>query len=400
MRTRLLLMIGLAGMLLSSAACGPASAEAPWKDALWQTPRASEVDTEATAHLRGRLIEEVDKVVDAGVLAPLCLAYGDIPGQAIWLYVARGRIITTLASAYPHLPEDRQARVRSYVRAMLDDPREQPWQPGLKGHTAGERRELHGHVYPAELRWMQKADEWPVLHVYYGLWLYGDRTGDWSALGDRWEQIKAGYLRDAARENLVLYGQLSGHVGMARLAHRFGDEAMLEKVTALAGRDFKVARDPAAMEERQKQTFFAVYHDLRHRDPPRRGYFHGQPWMFLSSSPEVMRFIGRRAAEASLRRIEAFVRRYPVWWVSQSPYFTRWTGDESVGLAAPQSIGMVFPFQRWLMEVEPEELRRLLRSSPTGIGDCHWMEAAVSAIEASGEVSWEDVRLNQTGRAR
>ncbi len=360
---------------------------------LWQTPRVSNIDLDATAELRERLSEEVRKVIEAdAVLAPLCLSYGDIPGQALWVYTERGRIITPLAYAYPHVSQELQAGIREYVRKVLRDKREQPWQPGLKAHDEGQRRELHGQLYPARNFFYPDIKEWPVLHVFYGLWLYGDRTGDWEPIRENWKKIVQAYTHYARQPQLVLYGQLSGHIGMARMAKRMDDTQTQDLVTELVKRDFSAAGKPKQMEERQKKTFFAVYYDLKDRDPPRHGYFNGQPWMFLNASPEVLRFVDDRVRQMAMERIEAFTARYPLWWIAEAPYFTRWTGDESVGLVTPQSMGMVFPVHRWVLKTEPAALRTFLRSSPTGIGDCHWMEAAVSAIEASGETTWQAVQ--------
>jgi hypothetical protein len=363
-----------------------------WEPYIWQTSRVTgNIDRSATDPLRDRLIDEVRKVVENDVLAPLCLAYGDIPGQALWIYPERGRIITTLAYAYPHLPADLQQQTRAYVHRMLDNPLEQPWRDRLKQHADGQRRELHGYLYPAEQRWYPDDDEYPVLHTFYGLWLWGDRANDWQPIRKHWDAIVQGYLREAEHADLVLYGQLSGHIAMARLAERFNDQQTLGKVRQLIDRDFTAALDQSSIEQRQRQTFFAVYHDLRHRDPPRRGYFNGQPWMFLNASPEVMRFIRDKVRQPSVKRIEQFTDRYPKWWLAQAPYFTRWTGDESVGLVTPECFGMVFPFHRWVFDTEAEQLRLFLRTSPTGLGDCYWMESAVWAIEATASMQWQPV---------
>src|SRR6185369_82451 len=37
-------------------------------------------------------------------------------------------------------------------------------------------------------------------------------------------------------------------------------------------------------------------------------------------------------------------------------------------------------------------LRSQVKSSPTGRGDCYWLEALVQAIEAHGTYTWADVR--------
>jgi hypothetical protein len=91
-----------------------------------------------------------------------------------------------------------------------------------------------------------------------------------------------------------------------------------------------------------------------------------------------------------LHRIDAIKGRYPFWWLHQAPYFTRWTGDEGVGVT-PELIGMVFPVERWIAKTEPRELAKFMRSTPVGIGDCYWLESLVQAIEAFGDLEWKNV---------
>jgi hypothetical protein len=383
--------ICLTGLILAAALACAASAQPDLDPYLEQTPRVSDVDPQQTEALRHRLAAEVQKVLDRGMLAPLCLAYGDIPGQAVWLYTEPGRIITSMAYAYPHLPADMQPEVIEYVRAMLSNPNEQPWRPTLKKHGEGAPRELHGETIPANPKWFPDEDEWPRLHTYYGLWLYGDRTEDWSTVRRHWQQIKEGYRELVEHPNLIHYGQLSGHIAMARLAERFNDREMAATVRKFIERDFNAAMDPEKIAERQDETFFGLYTGRVSRSTTFSPYFPGQPWMFLNASPEVMRFIADHVRESAVQRIEQFTDRYPIWWLAQSPYFTRWTGDESIGLATPQAMGMMFPFHRWLLDTEPQQLRMFMRSSPTGIGDAHWMDAAVWAIESTGDTRWQPI---------
>ena len=54
---------------------------------------------------------------------------------------------------------------------------------------------------------------------------------------------------------------------------------------------------------------------------------------------------------------------------------------------------MYHPVETWILETPAQELRRFMRSSPTGIGDCYWLEALVQTIEAHAvNTSLVDVR--------
>ena len=53
---------------------------------------------------------------------------------------------------------------------------------------------------------------------------------------------------------------------------------------------------------------------------------------------------------------------------------------------------MMAPVERWVVGTSATALRDQMRSGPTAIGDCYWLEALVQAIEATGTTTWTDVR--------
>jgi hypothetical protein len=109
---------------------------------LWETPRIHNIDRARTASLTEELSREVQRVVETGPLAPLRCSYADIPGEADWLYYERGRIVTTLAYAYPHVNPQQQRTIQAYVRQVLAGKADAPWEDGLKGKLEGAPRAL------------------------------------------------------------------------------------------------------------------------------------------------------------------------------------------------------------------------------------------------------------------
>ena len=366
-------------LFLSGAAWQPEE----YAEYLWRTPRVDNIDAEATASLRAELRDEVERILRAGLLAPLRLSYADVPYEAYWLYYERGRTITTLAYAYPHLTAEQQAAVRAYAARTLADAKHAPYLPGILGPEDGTPRALHGRPV-AVGRYVLEYGPVPTLHVLYGLWLYGDRTGDWKTLERYWDRIKARYLEGITSEP-ILYGQMGAHIAAARLAKRFGDAATLQRASEALTADFKEGRDAARIAARLDHTRFA-----RFQAPRNRGYFPGDCWMYLDACPEVLRFLADTQRAEVLRRTELMKARYPLWWLHQAPYFTRWTGDEGVGVT-PELIGMIHPVERWVAETDAPRLAQAMRSTPVGIGDCYWIEALVRTIEAHGELSWKPV---------
>jgi len=348
----------------------------------WQAPRVADIDPAATAGMVAELRAEVQKILDAGPLAPLRLAYADIPYEAYWLYYERGRVLTTLAQAYPHVTAAQQAGIREYAHRLFADPRHQPWAPGIKCKTDGARRELSG-IGCVEGRYVDPETA-PTLHVLYGVWLYGDRSGDWAAIAPHWPDIRQRYADGAARER-ILYGQMSAHIAAARLARRFGDAATEAAAIENLRRDLADGAEIDAIAARLDRTRYRHF-----AEPRNRGAFPGQLWVFLDACPEILRFVADHARAGALERAQAMEERYPKWWLHQAPYFTRWTGDEGVGVT-PELIGMLHPLARWVRGAPPAELASTMRSAPLGIGDCHWLEALVRTIEAFGTLRWEPV---------
>jgi hypothetical protein len=350
---------------------------------LWQTYRVGQIDAQATAELVAQLRREVDKILNRPPLAPLRLSYGDVPEDAYWLYYEPGRIITTLAYAYPHVTSPQQEAIRKYVHYLLADPKHAPYAERILGPTDGVSRALHGRLI-SQGRYISEYGHCPTLHVLYGLWLYGDRTGDWQALQPYATQIKTRYLRGLAEEPR-LYGQMGAHIAMARLAKRFQDRELLARAESALAADLDEGKDIARIVKRLERTRFAYFYD-----PRRRPFFPGDCWLFLDACPEILRYLLDTQKQEVLRRTRLVEAKYPLWWLHQAPYFTRWTGDESVGVT-PELIGMIFPIQRWIVQTKPAQLAQWMRSTPVGIGDCYWLEALVHTIEAFGPIEWKKV---------
>jgi hypothetical protein len=351
---------------------------------LWEMPRVVGIDEARTAAMVVELRREVQRILSAGPLAPLRCSYADIPGEAYWLYYERGRIITTLAYAHPYVSRQQQEAIGKYVRAMLASKSDAPWEPGLKGKREGAPRALSGAA--REEGAYVDAKNTPTLHVYYGLWLYGDRTGDWDSLKQHWRQIYQHYGDRTAAET-ILYGQMGAHIAMARLAKRFDDDKTVATAERALDSDFADGSDTAKIEARQRKTRFGKFADGRNA-----GAFAGQPFMFLDACPEVLRFINDHVKEQATQRVRRIETVYPLWWLAQSPYFTRWTGDEGIG-APPELFGICWPMERWVLGTSPERLATYMRSVPTGIGDCYWIEGLVQTIESFGTVTWQKVPI-------
>jgi len=372
----------------------------------WEFPVVSQV--RGAEQLVETLRAEIQRILDAGRLSPLYLSTSDQESVGYTLYNEPGRIITTLAWAYPYLTESQQAAVRAYVAAEFADPVFSPWgvtPQGKNGNTnfplpreAGAAREDH----PKERWWHGRNDfglNRPFLHTLYGAWLFGFRSGEWSALEAAWPAIRSRYEAYANDPAQRLYGGMGAHVAAARLAQRFGDTttrdaALLNLRNALtAGLDFAavetLARGTPGLEWQSPYGSFPDMYDSRMDGTTYRG------WMFLNLTPEIARYLNEENSTlrgAALARHDLGKQTFPLWWLNKVSYFNRsWTGDEGTGLL-PEMIGMIAPVERWVAGAPAATLAKQMRGSPQGVGDCYWIEALVQAIEAHGNAAWRDVR--------
>ncbi|HZE98356.1 MAG TPA: hypothetical protein VE981_15095, partial [Planctomycetota bacterium] len=381
----------LSGIVLALIA-GAAAAQAQTVDPTpyaWEFPQVSGIGAGADL-MKVELQEQIQAVLHAGHLAPLYISYSDQGSVGYAVYMEPGRILTTLAWAYPYLTGAQQTSVRAYVASELGTAANAPWGTYPLSTTSGTPREIH----PKTKWWSQSAtfgQYRPSVHTIYGLWLYGYRTGDWTLIQDNWAGIKTMYSARSAQANL--YGTMSAHIAMARLADKFADPAT--RTTALnnlqtqlnAGLNF------GTIESNAGSAGTAPYHDMY--DSRMNGStYHG--WMFLNLTPEMGRYLRANLQSAVMARHDEGRTTFPFWWLGKANYFNRsWTGDEGTGLL-PEVMGMMAPVERWVVQASAATLKGQLASSPTGIGDCYWLEALVQAIEAHGTLAWTDVRTGTT----
>lgn len=378
MKSTTLIWVLVAGLVAMSGRAGAVVID----KYAWQFPEISDVSgaDDLIAELQG----EVQAILDAGNLAPLYLSHADQQSVGYTLYNEPGRTIVTLAWAYPYLTETQQSAVRAYVANQLNSSDHAPWSAFPLPKTAGAPREAHQRE-----KWWYSSSSFglnrPSVQTIYGLWLYAWRSGDWSTVQAKWSNIKSMYSSRAAQGNL--YGSMCAHVAMARLAERFNDSTA--RTTALANLQAQLDAGVsfATIEGNTQNRYNSPnMYDSRQNSTCYRGY------MFLCLSPEIGRYLKDNVQTDTLARHDLGKSTFPYWWVLDASYFQRsHTGDEGTGLL-PETRGMLFPVERWVVGSDAATLRKQVSSGPNGIGDCYWLEALVQAIEAHGTLTWTDVR--------
>lgn len=379
-------MLLICGLVLAGIGFKPVpgwAAEGGWDKYLWETCRCLAVPASAS-NLVTELRAEVDKVLASGPLAPMRTVYADLEEDPYFMYWQGGRIVTTLAMAWPHLTESQRIQIRSYIRAELEDEQRAPWAPkGFIPPDRGSRRELHTFHEPRgwDRYWSMWGKRKPTMGSFYGLWLYVDRSSDWAALRTCYPKLAELYSRRANEGEL--YGTMGAHIAMARIARHFDDQPRMMLAASNAVNAFQMGTNFSAVEMATRKYWPERYE-------PRQKDLVYQGWMFLDLCPEVGRYLAEHVRAETLERHQQGLKQFPLFWLREVPYWSRWTGDEGLGIPT-ELMGMIVPVERWVAQVPAATLAGYTRSAPICLGDCYWLEALVMAIEAAGQTRWESV---------
>lgn len=361
---------------------------------LWEYPLQEELVL--NYELINELRSHFDDIIESGDLffRPLPCRYHDQLTEHYFLYKEPGRILQTIAVAYPYLREDQRNAIRPMVTELLNNPIHSPWSMNLLSEDSGKNRE----PYESEVLWGEGNDYQrfrPTIQNVYAIWSYVYRTHDTLSIATHYEDIRNFYQQKAltGSDRGDMYGTLSAHVGMARLANIFGDDATIQSVRNRLGNLLDNATNIDNID--QIAAFGTSGWDALYGEEytERKDQFIYRGYIFLNMSPEIGRFIKDHVFESVAERHQFGLERFPLWWLRQSPYFSRWTGDEGIGFPS-ESFGMFFPVERWVLNSDASRLSRFMRSAPVGIADSYWLEAMVNTIEAGGTDVWVDVREN------
>ena len=388
MKTNIITMT-IVATLLALSAVRPAGAQ-DYAKYIWEFPQASEIKLPADKQwMLEDLRAEVDKILAAGHLAPYYINTGDLAHEGYFLYAEPGRIITTLAWAYPHLTTEQQGKVKQYVAKELAEKKYAPW--GGKALPAFEGAGREGYEKPQgynfERWWGMEGQNRPYMHTYYGLWLYGYRTGDWETIKSHWSEIKAFYVSNA--KSAELYSEYSAHIAMARLARQFKDEAMEKGAVEMLAKHFDAGKNYADI-DKLTVKYFNRLKEKRHDYPANTSF------MTMNVSPEVGRYLKDFVKEPVAARNSHLKSMYTHWWIIHPPYFGTWAGNlgsDCEGIGMPRELfAMIFPIDRWVADVDARTLASYMVSGPDGVGDSYWLEPLVWTVEAFGQTKWVDVR--------
>jgi hypothetical protein len=346
---------------------------------IWEVRRVEDMSAEADG-LKARLAEEVEKILDAGHLAPMRCMYGEI--EPHFMQWQPGEVVYALALAYPYLPEELCERVVDYVRRELAE--YPPWSVRFLPVNRGTFIEWHARNISNELRlsdwarwWGMYAQRYHNLHALYGLWLYAERAGDWKAVEGNYSKIAFMFQRD--RRSITQYMDTSGAIGFARIARRMGDTKRAEEAVKAITEAMQAGRD-----------FGRFAENTRNANGSMGG--RGTAQVFQYICPEVARYLAETNRPAAQAHLDALRARYLLWFLAMPPHSSGQFG-EGVG-TAPDIRNGIMTAAALVEGAAAPQLQKWLDLPWTPLGDLYHLQHLVWTIEAYGKATWQ--RLDRT----
>lgn len=392
----------------------PETVFAAAEDYVWQ--RQAVLSVIGADDLKQRLAAEVEQIINRGHLEPGFFSIGLGGNFLLWGYP--GELPYTLSLAYPYLSAQLQQSVKTYLAQEI-----RSYSPvtmanlynngtGWGGSTLGGNRREY---YPVDSE--LALNVWPPPQVpldgLYMIWAYAEATGDWQYVSDNWSAIVS--LFDSRKGTINRYGQIGGLIGTARLADRMS-QAPWNKSNAASVKSDAASRaanaltqsDFAAYAQQAKDAFTNLYDWVY----PVFCFERGDTILVGCFFPPE---VGRYLRDSQLAQVRQAVEYYiggaadyadsqdPGWFMQRADYAygeyrlgdTPAYGGENIGsensVRTPDYSWTWFMTRANIFRDDPQVLRTFL-DVPTMTGDLYYVQKLVTAIEAHGQVCWEDLR--------
>lgn len=388
------------------------------------TPPARE-----TEHIRAKLENHIQEMVDAGHLAPVFYVYGGIGSDtaAYFYWSSSPDLAKALWAAFPYLSANLRQQVREYLKDEWKIA--PPFQVNTDMYFKGANRA------PYELPWeeMNLTGAWNRERALRQSRFFGDlygvhaymtitaempdatalreqirksvnelvRTQDWALCGPVKPYIPRGGFFDPysyyRRNGQSTYNSwLAGAIGMVRLARRFGWKEEEELGWYLFGK-LAIARLGQSRYTAELHRMGLVRGDekddwrtLVHIDREASIVLRGSVFSvvradqeippFVDVVEEVGRFLGRHAREECRIYLDNLDESMPLWWVSESP---KQSASEQRLCPLQHKSGNVLA-QYWILGKREGNFRRYVDTTRFK-GDFYYIENLAALIDSYGE---------------
>ncbi len=358
---------------------------AQYEDYIWNTSPVAPITAENTS-VRDELVKEVQKIINAGHLAPALFDTGGRTGSGIYFWDTPAEIITALSMTYPYLSAELQTQVKAYLdKEIATYPPHQYgiFPPTWGGHTLGQQPGTRREWYPVKLN--RSMNIWPEvrpsIEALYPVWLYSYATNDWTYVTNNWTSLSKIYTDFKALNKVDSYLQISGIIGYARIAKQLNkttesnDAASLASTALTSGLNFDQFSSSA------KAKFSTTY-----TTPI---FLYGQDKsVFAGYFP---REIGRFLSDNALTQVQSYSsqveKEVPLWYLTMAGW--GWEAQKQGGWILLSEDGYLTPEISWtnfmihsyILKDNFSTLKNYL-DSPSRLGDLFYIQKLVAIIEA------------------
>lgn len=367
---------------------------------IWQKQVVKNISP-AADDLRAELSKQVNKMIAAGHLAPLRIVANE--GRIIYLWFHAGDPIYALSEALKYLPANDTATKTALTNYLKSEITNYPPYVGTMvfnrapwlNPSQGTRREYYPLNPSENLFYYTDNQTLPVVQTFYHIWSYADATGDKQLIINNWDRINSLYNTLRNRDTtdwkdkggcIAKYGDISGCVGMARLAHLVNNASVRDDAASRATQGYNNGLNFTQFEETAlvENSYFKI--DGGDDGDPTANLMYS--YTFMNLVPEVGRFIGQYVKSAAEASINKQVQNIPTWYVTLSPGFV---GGE-VNYITPLTGHPLFQAHSMILRKDANFLRQRLDVPLAKVGDLYYIQNLVSTIKAYGQTCWEDIR--------
>jgi outer membrane protein assembly factor BamB len=350
-------------------------------------PTEDATSSVTTEELKQKLVEEVQKILDAGHLRPGYRSVGLFDGETkdehgdylidYWHYPSD--TLFTLLLALPHLPTDMQNNVKTYLQNEYANypPHEYThigWQEGTARElfTLPAETEADRENHPPDVSGFgYEGWTWPP-NMFYALWKYAEVFGSATEIFDD----NKDRLEDAPSDDYLLQypyvhnAYIAGYIGYLELESLAGYaespdiKAELNRLLNLRATTF--SKDIPYPEDGRSIRALSV----------------ARNFMFLV--PELGQYLNEHALAEVQGALDEYGQIAPYWFVSNF--------EATHGEGATQHLfdyHGIFLAKAWIMEESRGELAKYLDVPAMQVGDFFYIQNLVAAIEAGNSLDKE-----------
>jgi hypothetical protein len=252
-----------------------------------------------------------------------------------------------------------------------------PWEDAPLEADAGEPREYfpitpENRLAVSSISRLREAK----LRRLYALWLYAEHTGDAGYIRENWPAIAEFAQKglDQVERFGPTYADLTGLIGLARLAILTDQDAIAADVTKEIGRLSEKLSDIETFRQEfdERNRLIVAPNFVRVKDRPA-----AMGMLLADLAPATMRLLDAEALAKHCAEVDASL---PHWFIGLGgPTYGEdvWAGARTMPPHVPAGY---FQLHAWLGQTPPEQLARWVDAPYVRVGDCFYIRKLSAAL--------------------